>query len=189
MKDKLESVMHESRSFQPPEAFRASSALTAQGLDALYHEAERDLPGFWSRLARQHLSWHTPFSHALDESAAPHFSWFADGRLNASHNALDRHLEQRGGQTALIFESDGGETQHISYRALHGAVCRFANALRGYGIAKGDRVVIYLPMGPQAIIAMLACARIGAIHSVVFGGFSSDALRDRIRDAGARLVV
>ena len=189
MKEQLESVMHEVRTFQPPATFRQASGLSAESLEALYGEAERDLPGFWARLARQNLDWHIPFTQALDESAAPHFRWFADGRINASCNALDRHLEKRGEQAALIFETDGGEVQHISYRMLHAAVCRFGNALRGYGIAKGDRVVIYLPMGPQALIAMLGCARIGAIHSVVFGGFSSDAVKDRIRDAGARLVV
>jgi acetyl-CoA synthetase len=189
MKDQLESVMHECRSFPPPAAFAARSNLSAEKLADLYREAEADPAAFWARLARECLDWRVPFTQALDESQAPHFRWFADGRLNASCNALDRHLPARAGQTALIFEADDGTVRHISYAALHEQVCRFANALRALGLHKGDRVVIYLPMGPQAIIAMLACARIGAIHSVVFGGFSADALKDRIRDAGARLVV
>ncbi len=189
MNNKLESVMHEMRSFPPPAAFSEASNLSAQALEQLYREAAADLPGFWARQARKNLSWKRPFTQALDDSNPPFFKWFADGSLNASYNALDRHLESRGDKTALIFETDGGEVQHFSYRALHAEVCRFANGLRALDIGKGDRVVIYLPMGQQALIAMLACARIGAIHSVVFGGFSADSIRDRVRDAGARLVI
>jgi len=189
MTEQLESVMHELRSFVPPNAFREASNLNAQTLEDLHREAAADLSGFWARQARIHLSWQQPFTRALDDSNAPFYQWFADGSLNACYNALDRHLDTRGEKTALIFEADGGEIEHISYRSLHAEVCRCANALRALGIGKRDRVVIYLPMGPQAIIAMLACARIGAIHSVVFGGFSADSLKDRIVDAGARMVI
>ncbi|HZR34673.1 MAG TPA: acetate--CoA ligase [Nevskia sp.] len=189
MKEQLESVMHECRSFPPPAGFAVRSSLSAEGLAGLYREAEADHAGFWARLARENLDWQRPFTQALDESQAPHFRWFADGRLNASYNALDRHLPARAEQPALIFEADDGAVRRISFGELHAQVCRFANALRALGMRKGDRAVIYLPMGPQALIAMLGCARIGAIHSVVFGGFSADALKDRIRDAGARLVI
>ncbi|WP_029921872.1 acetate--CoA ligase [Nevskia soli] len=189
MNDKIESAPHEGRSFAPPATFSETAQPSAAALAALYREAAEDHSGFWARQARRNLSWKLPFTQGLDDSHPPFFKWFADGWLNASYNALDRHLDSRGDKTALIFESDEGTVQRYSYRALHAEVCRFANGLRTLGLHKGDRVVIYLPMGPQAIIAMLACARIGAIHSVVFGGFSADSLRDRIRDAGARLVI
>ncbi len=189
MKENLESVMHEQRSFVPPQEFRDAATLTADKLQAMQCAATDDLAAFWADLARKNLEWKQPFIQALDDSNPPFFKWFADGRLNACYNALDRHLEGNGGKTALIFETDEGEILYFSFRALHGEVCRLANALKALEVRKGDRVVIYLPMGPQALISMLACARIGAIHSVVFGGFSADSLKDRIRDAGARLVI
>jgi len=189
MKENLESVMHEMRSFAPPPAFAKASNISAHSLEALHREAAEDFSGFWARQARENLIWKRPFTRTLDDSNPPFFKWFADGLLNASYNALDRHLEARGDKTALIFETDGGEVQHFSYRKLHGEVCRLANGLRALHLCRGERVVIYLPMGPQALIAMLACARVGAIHSVVFGGFSADSLKDRIRDAGAKMVI
>ncbi|WP_281660515.1 acetate--CoA ligase, partial [Microvirgula aerodenitrificans] len=135
------------------------------------------------------LSWHKPFTRTFDGSNAPFFKWFDDGLLNVSWNCLDRHLDQHGDKTAIIFESDDGQSTPISYRSLYEQVCQFANGLKKLGVEKGDRVVIYMPMTVQAVIAMQACARIGAIHSVVFGGFSAGALRDRIIDAGAKIVI
>jgi acetyl-CoA synthetase len=189
MSDNIETAPQPARSFPPPPAFSEGAQPSALALEALYREAAADHSGFWSRLARRNLSWKLPFTRGLDESNAPFFTWFADGWLNAAHNALDRHLAGKGDKTALIFEEDGGAVRRYSYRELHAEVCRLANGLRALGLRKGERVVIYLSMGPQALMAMLACARIGAIHSVVFGGFSADALRERIRDAGASLVI
>jgi acetyl-CoA synthetase len=135
------------------------------------------------------LTWHRPFSRVLDESRAPNFEWFADGELNVSYNCLDVHLRERGHKTALIFEGEPGDSRRLSYQELHAEVCRAGNALRALGVHRGDRVVIYMPLVPEIIIAMLACARIGAVHSVVFGGFSALSLRERIEDAGARLLL
>ncbi|WP_112693019.1 acetate--CoA ligase, partial [Microvirgula sp. AG722] len=151
--------------------------------------ANNDYEGFWADLARELLSWHKPFTRTFDGSNAPFFKWFDDGLLNVSYNCLDRHLDQHGDKTAIIFESDDGQSTPISYRSLYEQVCQFANGLKKLGVEKGDRVVIYMPMTVQAVIAMQACARIGAIHSVVFGGFSAGALRDRIIDAGAKIVI
>lgn len=186
---KIESVLHEDRVFEPPREFVERANLKPDDARALYRAAEDDHEGFWADQARRHIDWHTPFSQTLDASNAPFFKWFAGGELNVSYNCLDRHLESRGDKTAIIFESDDGEVEHISYRELHARVCRFANALKANGLGKGDRAVIYLPNVPQATIAMLACARIGAIHSVVFGGFSAPSLHDRIDDAGAKMLI
>ncbi|WP_348765928.1 acetate--CoA ligase [uncultured Salinisphaera sp.] len=187
--NKIESVLKEDRQFDPPQAFLDSATLKAADVDALYQAAEADHEGFWADQARDKIDWHTPFNQVLDESDAPFFKWFADGELNVSYNCLDRHLDSRGDKTAIIFEGDDGEVEHISYRELHARVCRFANALKANGLGKGDRAVIYLPNIPQAAVAMLACARIGAIHSVVFGGFSAVSLRDRIDDAEAKMLI
>jgi acetyl-CoA synthetase len=145
--------------------------------------------GFWSELARRELVWQTPFTQTLDDSDAPNYRWFADGRLNVSYNCLDVHLAERGHQTALIFEGEPGDSRCLSYRELHVEVCRCANALKDQGVRLGDRVVIYMPLVPEIVVAMHACARIGAIHSVVFGGFSATSLKDRIEDAGAKLLI
>ncbi|NKF24641.1 acetate--CoA ligase [Solimonas marina] len=185
----IESVLHETRSFAPSAAFAAASALDSQRLAALRRRAAQDHEGFWAQQAATQLDWQRPFDLTLDDSAAPHYRWFVGGRLNASYNCLDRHLPERAAQDALIFENDDGDVQRWTYAQLHAEVCQLANALRALGIDKGDRVVLYLPMGPQAVMAMQACARIGAIHSVVFGGFSAESLKDRIEDAGARLVI
>ncbi|MES1944762.1 acetyl-CoA synthetase [Salinisphaera sp. PC39] len=187
--DSIESVLRENRSFPPPSAFTAGARLKPEDLKALRDKAAADHVGFWADLAREEIDWHEPFTQALDDSEAPFFKWFADGKLNVAYNCLDRHLETRGDKTALIFEGDEGDVEHISYRELHARVCRFANALKAKGIGKGDRVVIYMPNGPHAVVAMLACARIGAIHSVVFGGFSAPSLKDRIEDAQARMLI
>ena len=125
----------------------------------------------------------------LDDSRAPNFRWFTDGQLNVSHNCLDVHLARRGDKVAVIFEGEPGDVRKLTYRQLHQEVCQFANALKAQGIGRGDRVVIYMPLIPEAIVSMQACARIGAVHSVVFGGFSANAVKDRIEDAGAKLVI
>lgn len=187
----IESVLHESRVFSPSAEAVAGAAIS--GMDAyraLTAEAERDYEGFWARLARETLSWHKPFSTVLDESDAPFYKWFEDGELNASYNCLDRHVAAgNGGRTALIFETDDGSVTHVTYADLLARVCRFANALKRRGVKKGDRVVIYMPMSVEGVVAMQACARIGAPHSVVFGGFSSKSLNERLVDVGAVALV
>ncbi len=187
----IESVMHESRIFNPPAELMKAAAIS--GMDAyraLCVEAERDYEGFWARLARENLVWHKPFTKTLDESGAPFYQWFHDGELNASYNCLDVNLTNgNADKTAIIFEADDGAVTTITYRALHQRVCRFANALKSRGIKKGDRIVIYIPMTIEGVIAMQACARIGATHSVVFGGFSAKSLQERIIDAGAVALI
>ncbi len=157
---------------------------------ALVAEAEADYQGYWARLAREFLSWQTPFTKVLNDSDAPFFKWFEDGRLNASYNCLDRHVEAGlGDKTAIIFEADDGSVTKVSYSQMLARVAQLANALRNRGVKKGDRVVIYMSMSVEGVAAMQACARIGAIHSVVFGGFSASSLRDRVQDAGAVMVI
>src|SRR5690349_7819720 len=187
----IEPLKQESRVFQPPAELVKQA--TISGMDAyraLCDEAERDYEGFWSRLARENLSWQQPFTKTLDESDAPSYKWFGDGKLNVSYNCLDRNLENGNAEkTAIIFEADGGEVTRLTYRELHARVCQFANGLKSLGVKKGDRVVIYMPMSIEGIAAMQACARIGATHSVVFGGFSAKSLQERIVDAGAVAVI
>jgi acetyl-CoA synthetase len=185
----IESILLEQRSFPPPAAFTARARLKPADLDALKRRAREDNAGFWKELAASELTWHRPFTVGLDATDAPNYRWFTDGQLNASYNCLDVHLGERGHKTAVIFEGEPGDVRRLSYRELHAEVCRFANALKAQGIVKGDRVIIYMPLVPEILIAMHACNRIGAIHSVVFGGFSSMALRDRIEDTQARLVI
>ncbi len=184
------SVLQEKRVFTPSPEFIAQANVS--GMDAyrtLCAKAEADYEGFWGELARTYIHWHKPFTHVLDESNPPFYRWFYDGELNASYNCLDRNLEKCGDKTAIIFEDDGGEVTRVTYRELFQRVCRFANALKSLGVSKGDRVIIYLPMSIEAVVAMQACARIGAIHSVVFGGFSAKSLHERIQDARAKVVV
>ena len=158
--------------------------------DALVQEAETDYEGFWARNARELISWKTPFTKVLDESNAPFFKWFEDGTLNASYNCLDRNIERGlGDKTAIIFEADGGEVTRCSYSELLAKTCQIANGLKSLGVQKGDRVIIYISMSIDGVAAMQACARIGAIHSVVFGGFSAQSVRDRIEDTGAVAVI
>jgi len=157
---------------------------------ALCAEAEADYAGYWARLAREMVAWKTPFTRTLDESNAPFFKWFADGTLNASYNCLDRQVEAGlGDKVAIIFEADGGQVTKVTYSELLSRTCQLANALKSRGIKKGDRVVIYMSMSVEGVVAMQACARIGATHSVVFGGFSAQSLQDRIKDTGAVLVI
>jgi acetyl-CoA synthetase len=187
----IESVLHETRLFAPSAEFAKSAAIS--GMDAykaLCAEAERDFTGFWGRLAKENVLWQKPFTQVLDESNAPFYKWFADGELNASHNCLDRNLSNgNADKTAIVFEADDGKVSKITYRALYHEVCRLANALKQHGVKKGDRVLVYMPMSVQVVVAMQACARIGATHSVVFGGFSAKSLQERIIDAGATEVI
>ncbi|MDM0109205.1 acetate--CoA ligase [Variovorax sp. J22R24] len=156
----------------------------------LVAEADVDLGAYWARLAREFVSWKTPFTQSLDESGAPFFKWFEDGTLNASYNCLDRHVERgRGDKVAILFEADDGQVSRVTYSDLLARTCRLANALKARGVKKGDRVVIYMSMSVEGVVAMQACARIGATHSVVFGGFSAQSLRDRIAGAGAVMVI
>jgi acetyl-CoA synthetase len=185
----IQSDLQEERKFAPPLKFTRRANLKAKDLDALYAKAASDYVGFWSDLARSELVWHQPFTRELDDTDAPNYQWFADGTLNVSYNCLDVHLDARADKTAIVFEGEPGDTRRISYRELHAEVCRFANVLKQQGISKGDRVVIYMPLIPEAVVAMQACARIGALHSIVFGGFSAHSLVDRINDAGARLLI
>src|SRR4029453_7019454 len=185
----IQSVLLEERSFAPPSEFASRAQLTPAALEALHAQAAKDPAGFWADLARKELHWQTPFTVTLDETKAPNYRWFTDGKLNVSWNCLDVHLAERGHKTALIFEAEAGDTRRLSYRELHAEVCRFANALKSRGVKLGDRVVIYMPLVPEIVIAMHACARIGAIHSGVFGGFSAPSLKDRMEDAGARVLI
>jgi len=185
----IQSVLQEARVFPPSAQFSKHAALKAGELSAMYAKAAEDYVGFWSDLALAEIDWHQPFTIPLDDSNAPNFRWFIDGRLNVSHNCLDVHLADRGDKVAIVFEGEKGDVRKLTYAELHGEVCRFANALKNLNIGRGDRVVIYMPLIPEAVIAMQACARIGAVHSVVFGGFSSNAVKDRIEDAGAKLVI
>jgi acetyl-CoA synthetase len=183
------SVLQEERSFAPPAEFTRQARLKPADVEKLREHAAKDHVGFWSELAREELHWQTPFTVTLDDSEAPNYRWFTDGRLNVSYNCLDVHLDQHGDKTALIFEGEPGDVRRVSYRELHKDVCRFANALKAQGVGHGDRVIIYMPLVPEVVVAMHACNRVGAIHSVVFGGFSALALKDRIEDTGAKLVI
>jgi len=186
----IESVLNEKRLFAPPADFVDKANVSGlAAYQALCDEAQADYAGFWARLAREHVLWHKPFQQVLDESNAPFFKWFHDGELNVSYNCLDRHLTTQPNKVAIIFEADDGSVTKVTYRQLYHRVCQFANGLKSLGIKTGDRVIIYLPMSIEAVVAMQACARIGATHSVVFGGFSAKSLQERIIDAGAVAVI
>ncbi len=188
--ENIDSILHEERLFQPSAEFVQTASIDSLvDLEALHIQAEEDYEGFWAKLGLDEITWQTPFTNVLDDSKAPHYQWFNDGKTNVSYNCLDRHLETRGDNNAIIFEGEKGDIKTLTYRELHSQVCCFANAMKAQGIGKGDRVVIYMPMTPEAVVAMQACARIGAIHSVVFGGFSAESLKDRIEDAGAKMLI
>ena len=181
----LDALLHEDRRFPPPEEFVAGAVMSDPGV---YERAARDPEAYWAEWAGR-LDWFEPW-HTVLEWKPPHAKWFLGGKLNVSHNCLDRHVEQgRSERTALIWEGEPGDTRTFTYGTLHGEVCKFANALKGLGVGRGDRVTIYLPMIPEAAVAMLACTRIGAIHSVVFGGFCPDSLADRNNDAQAKVLI
>jgi acetyl-CoA synthetase len=185
----IESVLKEERVFPPPPDFSAKAQIKSlQEYEALYAQAEADPQGFWASLAKE-LDWFQPWEKVL-EWEPPFAKWFVGGRTNIAHNCLDRHLSTaRKNKAAIIWEGEPGDERILTYQTLHREVCKFANVLQSLGVHAGDRVAIYMPMVPELPIAMLACARIGATHSVVFGGFSAEALRDRINDAQAKLVV
>ncbi len=186
----IESLSQEKRLFAPDAQFVKQANVSGMvAYQALCAEAQRDYSGFWARHAREQLTWQNPFTRVLDESNAPFFKWFEDGTLNASYNCLDRHLATQPDKIAIIFEADDGTVTRITYRELHRRVCMMANGLKSLAIKKGDRVLIYMPMSIEVVIAMQACARIGAIHSVVFGGFSAKSVHERIIDAGAVAVL
>ncbi len=184
MAHEIDALLQESREFPPSDEFRKNANVNDP---AIWSKASKDREAFWAGWAEQ-LDWHTKWDKVL-EWEAPYAKWFTGGTLNASFNCLDRHLEKRGDKVALIWEGEPGEIRRITYSALHADVCKFANALKSLGVVEGDVVAIYLPLIPEAVVAMLACARIGAIHSVVFGGFSADALKDRIQDAKAKVCI
>ena len=181
----LDNLLHEDRRFEPPADLAANANVTAE----TYAEAEADFEGFWAKQAKR-LSWQTEPTEILDWSNPPFAKWFADGTLNATYNCLDRHVEAgNGDRVAFYFEGEPGDTREITYGQLASEVKQAANALIELGVKAGDRVAIYLPMIPEAAVAMLACARIGAPHTVVFGGFSADALSSRIIDCGVEIVI
>ncbi|MGO4379648.1 acetate--CoA ligase [Pseudoduganella sp. RAF19] len=181
----------ESRIFAPSAEFVKQATVSGmEAYKALCDEAERDYEGFWARLAREHVEWKEPFKRTLNEDNAPFYKWFEDGKLNVSYNCLDRNLKNgNADKTAIIFEADDGAVTKVSYQQLHDKTCQFANGLKSLGIRKGDRVIIYMSMSVEGVAAMQACARIGATHSVVFGGFSAKSLQERIIDAGAVAVI
>ena len=186
----IESVLHEDRTFDPPAALAAEAHVKSLAeYEQLYEKAKADPAAFWAELAEQELDWFKPWDTVLDWKP-PFAKWFEGGKLNITYNCLDRHLKTgRKNKAALIWEGEPGDTVTLTYAQLHREVCKMANVLKDMGVGKGDRVGIYMPMIPEAAIAMLACARIGAPHSVVFGGFSAEALRDRLVDAEAKAVI
>ena len=187
----IQSVLVENRVFPPSEAVQKAARISGMAnYQALCAEAENDYEGFWARLARENVVWSKPFTQILDESNAPFYKWFADGELNASANSLDRHMgTPTENKTAIIFEADDGQVTKVTYRELLDRVSQFANGLKARGVKKGDRVLLYMPMTIEGVVAMQACARIGATHSVVFGGFSAKAVQERIVDVGAVAVI
>ena len=182
----IDSLLTETRLFPPSAEFAADAIAGAD----LYDEAKADRLAFWARQARELVHWHTPFTQTLDWSGAPVAKWFADGELNVAYNCLDRHVEAgHGDRVALHWEGEPGDSRSITYAELTAEVKRAANVLAGLGVGEGDRVAIYMPVIPEAVVAMLAVARLGAIHSVVFGGFSAESIRSRVEDAAAKLVI
>src|SRR6185369_2390256 len=185
----IQSVSRESRTFPPPAAFAAKARLKDKAeYERMYRRSVDDPAGFWGETAKAELAWTKQFTKVLT-GEVPWVKWFEDGELNLSANCLDRHLATRGSKPAIVWEGEPGEERILTYSELHAEVCRFAGALKKLGVQRGDRVAIYMPMIPEAAIAMLACTRIGAPHTVVFGGFSADALRDRINDCQAKVCI
>jgi acetyl-CoA synthetase len=185
----IESVLRETRVFSPSPEFMAQANVSRADYEELVAKAEKDYAGYWAKLARDHLVWQKPFTKALDESQAPFYKWFEDGLINASYNCLDRHLDTIPNRPAIVFEADDGAITTVTYKELYHRVCQFANGLKKLGVQKGDRVLVYLPVSIEAVVAMQACNRIGALHSVVFGGFSAKSVQERISDGKAKVVV
>jgi acetyl-CoA synthetase len=188
----IESLLKEKRVFEPSADFAQRAHWSKRKADALRKLGARDPEKFWAQMAQEHVAWFKPWRKVLDWKP-PYAKWFVGAQTNVSYNCLDRHLEGanawRRNKAAILWEGEPGDTRVLTYAQLHREVCKFANVLKGLGVAKGDRVAIYMPLVPEAVVAMLACTRIGATHSVVFGGFSAEALRDRVNDAGAKVVV
>ncbi len=186
----IESILQEKRVFAPPAEFAEQAAIKSIAeYKELYREAEQNPAEFWAKLAEQELHWFEKWDKTLDWQP-PFAKWFVNGKINISYNCLDRHLStSRKDKPALIWEGEPGDSRTLTYAQLHREVCQMANVIKQLGVKKGDRVGIYMPMIPEAAIAMLACARIGAAHSVVFGGFSAEALKTRLQDAEAKLVI
>ncbi|HAC90526.1 MAG TPA: acetyl-coenzyme A synthetase, partial [Planctomycetaceae bacterium] len=186
----IDSVMVEKRLFAPPAEFSARARVKSLGdYEKLYDRALADIEAFWEEEARQHLHWFKPFTQTLDWQV-PHAKWFVGGTTNVSYNCLDANIAAgKGEKTAILFEGEPGDERRLTYRELHREVCRFANVLKRLGVQQGDRVSIYMPMTPELAIAMLACARIGAVHSVIFAGFSAEAIADRNNDAQAKIQL
>jgi acetyl-CoA synthetase len=186
----IESVMHENRVFNPPKVLSENAYVkNLEEYQQLCDEAEADYEGYWGNLAKNLIEWKKPFTKILNEDDAPFYKWFDDGELNVSYNCIDRHLPNKKDKVAIIFESDDGQTTEVTYQELYEKVCQFANGLKTLNLNLGDRVIIYLPMGIEAVVAMQACARIGLTHSVVFGGFSAKSIQERVIDAGAKLII
>lgn len=190
MSDAIESVLHETRKFAPPAEFAAAANISSEEqYQELWNRAKDDPAGFWGDLAKSELEWFQPFSTAM-EGTMPETKWFTGGTINASYQCLDRHLKtSRKNKAAIVWEGEPGDTRTLTYQQLHHEVCKFANVLKKLGAQKGDRITLYMPMVPELAIAMLACARIGATHSIIFGGFSADAIADRNNDAQSKLVI
>ena len=185
----IESILNESRSFPPSKEFSGQANINEAKAEEMKKLAADDHIKYWAKLANEELHWSRPFSNTLDDSKAPNYEWFNDGEINASYNSLDVNVSKNPHKTAIIFEKEDGKSESITYKELLLKTSQFANGLKKIGVEPMDRVVIYMPMCPEAVIAMQACARIGAIHSVVFGGFSSNALKDRIEDAQSKIVI
>lgn len=186
----IESVMHENRVFNPPKTLSENAYVkNLEEYQQLCDAAEADYEGYWGNLAKNLIEWKKPFTKILNEDNAPFYKWFDDGELNVSYNCIDRHLPNKKDKVAIIFESDDGQTTEVTYQELYEKVCQFANGLKTLNLNLGDRVIIYLPMGIEAVVAMQACARIGLTHSVVFGGFSAKSIQERVIDAGAKLII
>src|SRR5579871_2106571 len=185
----ITSVLQEARMFPPPPAFAERAYVSGMdSFEQLTQRAQEDPEGFWAEQAEM-LHWFKKWDQVLDWSNPPFAKWFIGGKINISYNCVDRHLAERGDKRAIVWEGEPGEQRTLTYRELHAEVCKFANVLKSLGVVEGDRVGIYMPMVPELPIAMLACARIGAVHSVVFGGFSAEAVRERMNDAEAKVVI
>jgi len=186
----IESALKDTRTFVPPATFTEQASISTEEMyQEMWQRAKDDPAEFWGELATENLHWHRPFDSAM-EGDMPNTKWFTGGKINVSYNCLDRHLEtDRRNKAALIWEGEPGDTRVLRYQDLHREVCRFANVLKKLGVETGDRVTIYMPMVPELVIAMLACTRIGAVHSIIFGGFSADAVADRNNDAQAKVVI
>lgn len=186
----IQSVMHENGVFNPPKVLSENAYVkNLEEYQQLCDAAEADYEGYWGNLAKNLIEWKKPFTKILNEDDAPFYKWFDDGELNVSYNCIDRHLPNKKDKVAIIFESDDGQTTEVTYQELYEKVCQFANGLKTLNLNLGDRVIIYLPMGIEAVVAMQACARIGLTHSVVFGGFSAKSIQERVIDAGAKLII